>query len=62
MFIFNVCKSFLSHRQVNPTEVVKGEEFEVKISFTNPLKEKMTGGHFHIEGPGIVKSLIIDCK
>ena len=47
---------------MNPAEVVKGEEFELKIMFTNPLEDKLTGGHFHIEAPGIVKSLIVDAK
>ena len=59
---FVVIKNFFYKCQVNPSEVVKGEEFELKISFTNPLKDKLTGGHLHVEAPGIVKSLVIDCK
>ena len=55
-------KNSLYFCQVNPERVAKGKEFELKISFTNPLKNKLTGGHLHVEAPGIVKSLIIDCK
>ena len=59
--MYKGCTIFL-HLKVKPAEVVKGEEFELKITFTNPLKDKLTGGHLHVEAPGIVKSLIIDTK
>ena len=40
-----------------PEKVVIGESFEVSVKFTNPLSEKLTGGVFHIEAPGLIKSL-----
>ncbi len=33
-----------------------GEEFDLKVTFKNPLQEKLTGGGFHIEAPGIIRS------
>ena len=48
--------------QVSPTEVVVREEFELTITLRNPLKDKLTGGVFHLEAPGVVRALTFPSK
>ena len=42
--------------QVSKKEVKVGEEFEVFISFTNPVKVDLTALEVNLEGPGISNS------
>ena len=38
------------------------EEFEVDIHLTNPLKEKLTAGEFHIEARGMNLPFVVPHK
>lgn len=39
-----------------PAEVKVGEEYEVEVSFTNPLPRSLTKCEFEIEGAGVIKT------
>ena len=49
------CRLFF-YFQLDKDNVEVGEEFKVTISFTNPVKVKLTGVDVDLEGPGIVKT------
>jgi sporulation-control protein spo0M len=47
---------------VKPTTVTAGEEFEVSMTFTNPLEIPITMGVFSVEGPGSRRAVDVEAK
>ena len=55
----NKLKNFL---QTDKESVKQGEEFEVTLSFTNPLDVPLTECEMELEGPGTHKAMKVPVK